>query len=109
MPIHATVPIAIEPDAAARVAELRMQAELDRMIEHTYSVVPNLQRINICVAEPSDVGDEFGIIIEAHRKDVPIGRDRTQWDWGTWMVSTFAPDVCRHFVMLVLYGATHAG
>lgn len=36
----ASVPITITPEAAARVAKLGMQAELERMLEHTRQTVP---------------------------------------------------------------------
>ena len=35
MSAPATVPVTITPEAAARVAELGLQAELERMVEHT--------------------------------------------------------------------------
>ncbi len=37
-----TFPVSITPEAAARVAELGMQAELERMLEHTRQTVPGL-------------------------------------------------------------------
>jgi hypothetical protein len=103
-----TVPVSITPVAAARVAELGMQAELDRMLEHTRQTVAGLLRIEVVLAPPYDTGDEDGITIEAFKKEPYDPSDRTQWDWGTWLVDNFHPDVWRHFAMLIIYLAADA-
>jgi hypothetical protein len=61
----ATVPMKITPEAAARVAELGIQAELDQMLEHVRKVVPKLQSLEVELAEPCDTGDELGVNIRA--------------------------------------------
>jgi len=109
MPVHTTVPITIQPDAAARVAELGMQAELDRMIQYTCDVVPNLERVALVLEPPYDTGDEPYLTIEAYRSDAWTRDDETESEWGSWKVNTFPPDVCRHFAMLVFYRNADAG
>jgi hypothetical protein len=104
-----TVPITVEPDAAARVAELGMQAELQQMIEHTRQVVPHLQNVRVVLEPPYDTGDEPYLTIYSTRGGSYNGDDPTQREWGRWKVTTFSPDVCRHFAMLVIYGNAHAG
>lgn len=38
------VPVTIRPDAAARIAELGMQTQLQQMIEHAGQVVPRRKK-----------------------------------------------------------------
>ena len=104
-----TIPVTVEPDAAARVAELGMQAELQQMIEHTRQVVADLQNIRVVLEPPYDTGDEPYLTIYSTRAGSYNGDDPTEGEWGSWKVNTFSPDVCRHFAMLVLYGNANAG
>ena len=103
------VPITVEPDAAARVAELGMQAELQKMIDHTRQVVPDLQEIRVVLEPPYDTGDEPYLTIYSTRRGGYNGGDPTQREWGRWLVTNFTPDVCRHFAMLMIYGNADAG
>ena len=105
----AGIPILIEPEAQARVAELGMQKELEIMLEHTRQVVLHLQDIRVVLEPPYDTGDEPYITIEATRGGSYKGDDPTQREWGAWFVSNYSPDVCRHFSFQVLYGTTDAG
>jgi hypothetical protein len=98
-----TIPVTVTPEAAARVAELGMQAELERMIEHTRQSVPGLRSIEVQEALPYDTGDETTIVIQVTMADPHLDRDPTNTDWDRWMVTTFPPDVCRYFVMMSLY------
>jgi len=105
----ATVPITISPEAAARVAELGMKAELERMLEHTRQTVPGLRAIDVQLALPYDTGDATSILIESTMDDPHLEYDPTDTDWGKWQVRTFPPEVCRHFVMMSVYGQAHEG
>jgi hypothetical protein len=102
-----TVPITILPEAAQRVAELGMQAELECMLEHTRQTVPGLRSIEVQLALPYDTGNETTIVIEAARDDPHLDYDPTDMDWGGWQVDTFPPDVCRYFVMMSVYRPDH--
>ena len=104
-----TVPVTIEPEAAARVAELGMQAELERMLEHTRQTVPGLRAIEVQLALPYDTGDETSIVIQVTMDDPHLEYDRTEDEWGDWKIDTFPPGVCRYFVMLTVYGSPHEG
>jgi hypothetical protein len=98
-----TIPVTVTPEAAARVAELGMQAELEQMLEHTRQAVPGLLSIEVQEAPPYDTGDESTIVIEATRGDRFQESDRTDTEWGDWEINTFPPDVCRYFVMMTVY------
>src|SRR5438067_8620932 len=104
-----TIPVAITPEAAARVAELGMQAELERMLEHTRRTVPGLRSIEVQLALPYDTGDESSIVIEATMDDPRLAHDPTDTEWGKWKVRTFPPEVCQYFVMMSVYGPAHDG
>ena len=93
-----TVPVTITPDAAARVAELGMQAELEQMIEHTRQIVPGLQSLEVVLVERYDLGGEPGITIRALTTLFPP--ERVEDQWGSWQVRAFPGRVCEHFAML---------
>jgi hypothetical protein len=78
------------------------------MFEHTRQAVSGLQRIEVTLAERYDLGGEPGISIEAYTSRPFIPGDKTAWDLGGWKVTTFPPDVCEHFAILLRYGADHA-
>jgi hypothetical protein len=109
MSAAATVPVTITPEAAARVAELGMQAELERMVEHTRQSVPGLRRIEVTLTPPYGERPSSGINIEAYTDRPFIEGDRTWSDWGRWKVTTFPPEVCEHFVLMLYNGPDDAG
>jgi hypothetical protein len=100
-----TVPVTITPEAAARVAELGMQRELDLMLEHTKPSVPGLRRITLNIEPCYDTREEEGITIDADMDDPHLAYDPTEREWGRWMISTFPPEVCEHFALMTHYWA----
>jgi hypothetical protein len=102
MSATATVPVTITPEAAARVAELGMQKELDLMLEHTRQVVRGLRAIKVVLEPCYETRDEPGITIWAVSPAAEDSEDRTEWDWGSWLVETFPPQVFEHFVMMTI-------
>jgi hypothetical protein len=104
-----TVQVTITPEAAARVAELGMQAELEQMLEHTRQVVAGLRKIVVDITLPYDTGTEIGIGIEAYTTIPFVRGDLTDWDWGVWKARTFPPEVCEHFSFGITNEVHHAG
>jgi hypothetical protein len=109
--MHTThaVPLTVEPEAAALVAELGLQAPLEQMLEHARRTITGLQSLQVKFGPAYDTGEER-IIIEAVRD--PASRDSTAWTWeqfSRWKLSAFSPDVYRHFTLLDEYGTIHAG
>ncbi len=103
------VPITVESDATARVADLGMESQLQQMLEHTQQAVAGLRSIQVKLAyDPEEPDDDPRIVIRAYRRDPDSDYDPTDWDWGVWFVNTFPPDVCRHFGMDSWYEAPHA-
>jgi|SRR5580704_16556335 hypothetical protein len=104
-----TVPLSVAPEAASRIAELGLQDEFDQMLEHTRQVIPGLRSISVLLAPPYDTDDEPRVIIEPTMDDPHLVHDRTEREWGRWMVNTFSPDVGRHFCLLTVYGVADEG
>jgi hypothetical protein len=98
------VPLTITDEAAARVAELHMEDELERMLDHTRRTLSGLRRLQVVLDPPYDTGDEPYITIEATR-DASLHQpgDPTSTECGIWKVTTFPPEVGRHFSMLIHY------
>ncbi len=104
-----TIPVTVTPEAAERVAELGMQAELECMLEHTRQTVPGLRSIEVRLALPYDTGDVPTIIIEAAKCFPARADEPTQTEWDDWQMNTFPPDVYRHFLLMTLQEPTHEG
>jgi hypothetical protein len=103
------VPLTIHTNAAQRVAELGMHAELERMVEHIRQTIPCLQRIDIWLQPPYDTGDDPGIIIHVYQSE-PDRWEYGDWEkWRDWVIETFSPDVWRHFTMWTVHEPSHAG
>jgi hypothetical protein len=98
---EAAVPVTVEPEAAARVKELGMEAQLQKMVDHALEVLPALRRIEVTLAERYDTGGEPGVSIKAY-SDAPFDpADRISWDWHSWLIDSFPPTVYEHLAMLL--------
>jgi hypothetical protein len=108
MTLATNVPLTVQPDAAQRVAELGLQAELDRMLEHVRQTVPCVQRIDIWLQPPYDTGPDPAVIIEVYQSE-PGRWQYSDWEkWRDWLLETFSPDVWRHFAMWPVHDPNHA-
>ena len=99
-----SVPVTITHEASGYIASLGLQHQFDELLEHTKDTVPSLKSIEVTLEYDADTdGGDPGIVIWAHRPDPGpelIMEDRTDWEWGRWLVTTYPADVCRHFCML---------
>jgi len=109
MTAPATIPLTIEPEAAAYLAELGMQAELEQMLEHTRQVVPDLTRIHIELEPIYDPGDEQRIGIEAFIDPASQQDGLVGCQWDQWQVATFPYEVFRYFTLSIPYDMNHGG
>jgi hypothetical protein len=99
-----TVPLTITTEAAARVAELGLQVELERMLEQVRLEVPQLRHIDVERAEPYDTGMEVGVSIRAWT-GVPWQQvNDIRRPLARWRRATFSPHVCEHLFLDVLCG-----
>jgi len=99
----------VEPEAAALVSALGLQAELEQMLEHARQTIAGLQRLQVKFGPAYDTGEER-IIIEAIRD--PASRGSAAWtpdQYSRWKSAAFSPDVRRHFTLLDEYEANHGG
>jgi hypothetical protein len=101
-----TVPISVTPEAAARVAELGFERELQQMLDHTIKSIPGLRAIEVQLALPYDTGDETSITIEATRDLPPQIPDPAEQQWGKWVIETYHPDVWSRMRLFTVYGTT---
>ena len=99
------IPLTVSDEAAALIAEWGMQREFEQMVEHTRQTVPGLKSI-AAIADFGPCGDDPGVILCSLRADPGPGHDRTDWDWGSWQIATFPPQVCIRFTMLSGYEAS---
>ena len=102
-----TIPVTVTPEAAERVAELGMQAELQQMLDHTLRTVPNLRSVEVLLALPYDTGDETSITLQALVDHPNPVKDRTELEWDAWQLAAFPPDVCWFFRLMTVYGPPH--
>ena len=103
------VPVTIQPDAAQHVAELGMQAELERMLEHAQRTIPGLVRIDVWLQPEYDTGGGPCVILDFYRNDPFRLDDPTDDQWLDWRINTFSPDVLGHFSTMTTYETPHAG
>ncbi len=92
MPTVATIPVTIQPDAAAFLAEIGMERELERILEHAKATIPHLRALDIVLHDFPETGPP-GLTIDAHRDPYPGAPDRACSVFGRWMVETFSPEV----------------
>ena len=104
-----TIPVEVTPEAAARIEELGMQPEFEKMIEHTKQTVPDLDSILVIRFDDLDDPEETRVSIQARQRG-PASLDVDTWDkWGAWFVATFPPDVRRYFSFTTRYLENYAG
>ena len=99
------IPVQIHPEAAARVAELGMEKELQLMLEHTRQTVPGLESIEVETYESEGDEERPHICIVGLRPGVCASPDdyRPKDEWNAWFVRTFPPEVLWWFLFSLEY------
>lgn len=97
MTIKTDVPVVIPPDAAARIAQLGIQPEVEQMLDHTKHTVPDLEAIEIELWDDEFEPGQPHLSINAWRPGCSASLDdyAPQRELGSWLVRTFSPDVAR--------------
>src|SRR5262245_21780312 len=109
MNISTTIPLTIAPEAATRIAELGMQAEVDHMLDYARRHIPNLVRVEVVLNERYDEDSPPGVAIDAYSQRPFDLADRVDEELCRWMIRTFPPEVLEHIHMCHYLEANHAG
>jgi hypothetical protein len=88
----AAVPVQVTPEAAARVAGLRLEVEMRRMIDYARQQLPEATRIKVVLYDRDEPGEPPGVAIEVYTPlDSFDPTARTRGRIGEWLVSQFPP------------------
>jgi hypothetical protein len=103
------IPITIEPEAAARIAELGFQDQVERMLDYARQHLPGNKRIEILLNIHYDEDTPDGVSIHVWsdhpwRPEDPIHQELTRWE-----VENFPPEVLEHLLLRFHLGRNHAG
>ena len=109
MTTSATVPVTVAPEAAARIAELGIQAAVDQLLGHALQTIPELQRLEVVLDGPYDTHEEPYLAIRATTDRILVPGDTTEREWRDWKLATFPPEVLEHITLLFVPGGGHAG
>jgi hypothetical protein len=96
-----TIPATIAPEAAARVAELGMQRELEQMLDFLRQEVAGVLSVDVQLALPYDTGDETSIVLEVPL-DRPWSDASARRQIRDWKIRAFPPQVNRYFAILTV-------
>jgi hypothetical protein len=102
------IPVTVTPEAAARIAELGFQTQIEQMIEHARHL-PDVVRIEVVLNERYDMGGEPGVAVEAYGTRPFDPNDTLTADLGRWEVDTFPPEVLEHLLLTYTRGMPYAG
>jgi len=97
MTIKTDVPVVISTDAAARIAQLGIQREVEQMLEHTRQTVPGLEAIELEAWDDEFEPGQPHLTINAWRPGCSTSVDdfAPQEVLGSWLMRTFSADVTR--------------
>jgi hypothetical protein len=109
MTTSTTVPVTVTPEAAARIAELGLEAEVERMIDHAQQHLPELERIEVILYDRFDGGDAPGISIDIYSRHPFNPEESISGDLSKWFVRAFHSEVLEHIIMDYHPGGPHAG
>jgi len=109
MTTSATIPVTVTPEAAARIAHLGLQAEVDRMIDYARQHVPEVERIEVVLYDRYELGDEPGLSVDIYSRRPSNPQENIPWDLGGWVVREFPPEILEHIIMDYHSGEPHAG
>jgi hypothetical protein len=103
-----TIPVTVTPEAAARIAELGFQTQIEQMIEHARHLA-DVVRIEVMLNERYDMGGEPGVAVWAWAPRPFDPNDTTDRDLARWEVDTFPPEVLEHLLLTYIKGTPDAG
>jgi hypothetical protein len=110
MNVPTTIPVTLSPEAEAHVQSLGLSLELEQMLEHAVQTMTGLRRIEVLLEPPNDTGDEDSVYMRFFKDPAHYVLGDPDWDrWSEWKITSFPPDVVRHFSSGLIKDADHAG
>jgi hypothetical protein len=98
-----SVPVTVTDEAKAYVAEVGMQTEFEKILDHALRTTPGLRSVEVILMPAYDTKYPW-VSIGAVRDMVPMDvLDPTDSDFSGWMSSTFPPEVWMRFGFLSGY------
>jgi hypothetical protein len=103
MPTATTIPVTIQPDAAAFLAEIGQEPELEKMLEHAKATIPHLRALNVVLHDFPETGPP-SLTIDAHIDRSSNGHDPVNQNtvFGCWKIRNFPPEVCVNFTLMTM-------
>jgi hypothetical protein len=102
---EATIPIVVDPEAAARIAGLGFQQHVDRMVEYARRSVPEITQIEILMNYRYDEeGTEDGVAIDVRSARPDDANRSIHRGMVRWVTSTFPPEVLEHLHLSYYFG-----
>jgi hypothetical protein len=105
--IMSVVPLEVTEEAAAHIAKLGMQPELEQMLDWVRRHVTALQEIRVAMSRRLGYYGKLPprVYIWAHQakpaENAPV--DLVEWEWAGWKAQTFPPQVCTSFTLFCTY------
>jgi hypothetical protein len=105
-----TASVTVTPQAAARIAALGLQAEMQRMIDYARQNLPEFTRIEVVQYDRDELDDEPGLAVDVYCAFESFDPSaRTRGRLGEWLVAEFPPEVLEHLLIDYLPEAPDAG
>jgi hypothetical protein len=102
-------PVTITPEAARRTAALGLQGQLQSMIGYAQRNLPELDRIEVVLTEPSELEEAPLVAILAFGQRPYDPAEPIAWDLAGKMVREYPPEVLEHLHLSYYPGNGHAG
>jgi hypothetical protein len=90
------VPTTVSSAAKARIAELGLNAQVERMIDYARENLPSLSRIEVSLNERDDEEAPPGVAVAAYSREEAASASRIFWDLASWATAEFPPEVLEH-------------
>jgi hypothetical protein len=101
------IPVSITPEATRHVADLGLEKEFERVLEHTLQTIPGVRSLRVSL-EPAYDLDIPCVLLEAPVSDYPPAQEARK-AWGLWRLTELTPEVGQHFMLLLYPEPSHAG
>jgi hypothetical protein len=91
MTTSATIPVTVNPNAVGGIAYYRLQAAVERMIDHARRHLPEVERIEVSRVDRYEDGEEPIISIAAYSRRPFNPAEHFSRELGGWMVRNCRP------------------